>query len=228
MRSPSSLTRPSSRRPARAQPPARSPVSAGTMSPRGPGLAAPAAAAARADAAIDLAPSIGAAVICPMIAVMSCPASCAARSRCWRALRECSRWYRQAWDSVRLAVICWSMSGYRACRVAADHRWSRWPVPPAYSWACRIRSVADRSPASRCMTLATRIQGRPVAGFFPAGAVLPVTTWAVSAWRPGHADVQGLPGQGVGDEEVRGSTVRRRAALRHNPRAVRNRIGHRL
>ena len=61
---------------------------------------------------MDRARSIGAAVIWSMRALMSCPASWAARSCCWRACRECSRSYRQASDSVSLALICSSI-----CRV---------------------------------------------------------------------------------------------------------------
>jgi hypothetical protein len=45
---------------------------------------------------MDRAPSSGTAVICPMTVPMSCPASWAACSFCWRTGRACSRSYRQA------------------------------------------------------------------------------------------------------------------------------------
>jgi hypothetical protein len=63
---------------------------------------------------------MGAAVICPMMALMSCPASWAARSRCWRTGRACSRSYRQASASVSRALICSSICGYSDGLTAAD------------------------------------------------------------------------------------------------------------
>ena len=50
-------------------------------------------------------------------------------------------------------------AGGRVCLMAADHRVSRWPVPPDWSWAWRICSVADRSPSSRCRTPARTDSG---------------------------------------------------------------------
>jgi hypothetical protein len=70
---------------------------------------------------MDRAQSIGAAVIWSISVPVSCPASWAARSRWCRAVRVCSRSYRQASGSVSRALICRSMSGYRACLTAADH-----------------------------------------------------------------------------------------------------------
>ena len=48
---------------------------------------------------------------------------------------------------------------WRWYRTAADHRMSRWPAPPAHSWAWRICPVADRSSASRPMTPASTDSG---------------------------------------------------------------------
>ena len=109
--------------------------------------------------AMDRAPSSGAAVIWSMTAWRSCPASWAARSAAWSALRECSRWYRRASVSVSRAVICWSISACMAGRTAAVQRLSRCPVPPAHSWDCRMASVADSSPASRSMTFLSTASG---------------------------------------------------------------------
>ena len=148
---------------------------------------------------MDRAPSIGAAVIWSMSAPMSCPASWAARSRCCRAWRECSRSYRQASDSVSLALICWSMSGYRVCRMAADHRVSRWPVPPA-----QFLGLADLLGGGQVAVVALQDAGEDgfgggllvglVAG---RGGLAGDDVRGVGLAAAGHADVQGLPGQGA-------------------------------
>ena len=155
--------------------------------------------------AMDRAPSIGAAVIWSMIALMSCPASWAARSCCWRAWREGSRWYRQASDSVSLAVICWSMrveglpdgGGPQGEQVAGS--------------AGPVLGLADLLGGGQVAVVAAHDAGED--GFRGGLLVGRVAGWCGAAGddvggvglaAAGHADVQGLPGQRVGDQEVGG------------------------
>ena len=155
---------------------------------------------------MDRARSIGAAVIWSMRALMSCPASCAARSRCCRAWRECSRSYRQASDSVSLALIC-----------SIDVRVQGLPD----GGGPQGEQVAGS--AGPVLGLADLLGGGQVAVVaahdadedgFGGGLLVGLVTWwcggagddvgGVGFAAAGHADVQGLPGQGVGDQEVGG------------------------
>ena len=137
---------------------------------------------------------------------MSCPASWAARSRWCRAWRECSRSYRQASESVSRALICWSMPGCRVCWTAADHRVSRWPVPPD-----SVLGLADLLGGGQVAVVALHDAGEDgfggglLVGLVPGwGGVAGDHVGGVGLAAAGHADVQGLPGQRVGDEEVGG------------------------
>ena len=146
---------------------------------------------------MDRARSIGAAVIWSMRALMSCPASWAARSCCCRAWRACSRSYRQASDLGEPGLDLLVDVGVQGLPDGGGPQGEQ-----VAGSAGPVLGLADLLGGGQVAVVAAHDAGED--GFGGGLLVGLVPGWrgvagddvgGVGLAAAGHADVQGLPGQ---------------------------------